>query len=253
MELDLAAARNAINRQVAGPLRVPLDRAAWGIHEVINEDVARAPSASMPPNAASTIGGCSMVAFGGSGPLHAVRVARNLRRPRVIWPGGAGVMSAFGLLVSPIGFELVRSHRVALAGLDYAFGGILARLAGKADQFTERKPACRRVALKRNFSLDMRYEGQGYEVEVLVPQDPPAIAFPQLPSLFAAAYAKLFGLSFDDRGIEIVAWKVEARGSFARYGQPIYLDFRPDVRSGTQRSPSSLRAGRRPVCRLRGL
>ena len=211
MELDLAAARDAITRQVAAPLRVPLDRAAWGIHEVINEDVARAFRIHASERGVDCRG-CSMVAFGGSGPLHAVRVARKLRIPRVICPWGAGVMSAFGLLVSPIGFELVRSHRLALAALDAdAFGSILARLAGEADRFlTEAGVPADRI--ERHFSLDMRYEGQGYEVEVFLPQASPPIAFPQLPSLFAAAYAKLFGLSFDDRGIEIVAWKVEARG-----------------------------------------
>ena len=55
---------------------------------------------------------CTMVVFGGSGPIHGARVARKLRIPRVVCPIGAGVMSAFGLLSSPLAFEIVRSHRV---------------------------------------------------------------------------------------------------------------------------------------------
>jgi len=153
-----------------------------------------------------------MVAFGGSGPLHAVRVARKLRIPRVICPWGAGVMSAFGLLVSPVGFEIVRSHRVGLSDLDAgAFGAILERLAAEAGRFLI-QAGVSADSIERVFSLDMRYDGQGYEVEVTLPQDSPAAILQQLPSLFAQTYVKLFGLSFSDRDVEIVAWKIEARG-----------------------------------------
>ena len=59
-----------------------------------------------------------MVAFGGSGPVHALAIARKLRIRRVIFPIGAGVVSALGLLVSPLGFEISRSRRNLLADLD---------------------------------------------------------------------------------------------------------------------------------------
>jgi N-methylhydantoinase A len=62
------------------------------------------------------------------------------------------------------------------------------------------------------FRLDMRYEGQGYEVEVVVPQSPNAQAMGQLPELFAKAYETIFGMSFNDRAVEIVAWKCEVQG-----------------------------------------
>ena len=52
-----------------------------------------------------------------SGPVHALAITRKLRIPRVIFPIGAGVMSALGLLVSPLGFEIARSRRILLADL----------------------------------------------------------------------------------------------------------------------------------------
>jgi N-methylhydantoinase A len=211
MQLDLPAARNAIEEHVAGPLHISLDRAAWGIHEVINEDVARAFRVHASERGVD-YRSCSMVAFGGSGPLHAVRVARKLRIPLVICPWGAGVMSAFGLLVSPNAFELVQSHRVDLSALDAnTFAAMLERLAVEAGRFLT-EAGVSTNGIERVFSLDMRYEGQGYEVEIELPRTSSAAALQQIPSLFAAAYKKLFGLSFDDRSIEIVAWKVEARG-----------------------------------------
>ena len=91
-------------------------RAAWGMHEVINEDVAKAFRVHASERGVD-YRRCSMIVFGGSGPIHGSRIARKLRVPRVVCPSGAGVMSAFGLLSSPVGFEQVQSLRVALADL----------------------------------------------------------------------------------------------------------------------------------------
>ena len=94
-------------------LDIDVSRAAWGIHEVINEDVARAFRVH-----ASEVGfdyiNCAMIAFGGSGPAHALRVAKKLRIPKVIFPVGAGVMSAIGLLTTPISYATLRSSRIGL-------------------------------------------------------------------------------------------------------------------------------------------
>jgi N-methylhydantoinase A len=87
MRLDRKASEAAIRAAVATPLSLSLARAAWGIHEVINEDVARAFRIH-----ASERGfdyrGASMVAFGGSGPVHAVPASRaSCNVPRVMQPG----------------------------------------------------------------------------------------------------------------------------------------------------------------------
>ena len=117
MALTTEAARAAMEDHIAQPLQLSTARAAWGIHDIINEDVARAFRIH-----ASERGfdyrHCSMVAFGGSGPLHALRVASKLRIPRVIFPVGAGVMSAFGLLASPFAFEVVQAQHAYVEDLD---------------------------------------------------------------------------------------------------------------------------------------
>ena len=108
--------KNAIKGSVSELLDVDVSRVAWGIHEVINEEVARAFRVH-----ASEVGfdyrNCAMIAFGGSGPAHALRVAKKLRIPKVIFPVGAGVMSAIGLLTTPISYATLRSSRVGLADL----------------------------------------------------------------------------------------------------------------------------------------
>ncbi|MBM3524997.1 MAG: hydantoinase/oxoprolinase family protein, partial [Alphaproteobacteria bacterium] len=167
MRLDTAAARRAIETGIGRTLSVPVERAAWGIHEVINEDVARAFRVHASERGVD-YRRCSMIAFGGSGPLHAVRVARKLKIPRVVCPTGAGVMSAFGLLTSPVGFELVRSRRVSLARLDAPqILGEFTALAAEADRLLGEAGVAAGEVTHR-YRLDMRYEGQGYEIEVPV-------------------------------------------------------------------------------------
>jgi N-methylhydantoinase A len=211
MSLDADAARRAFADGLGGALGVEAERAAWGVHEVINEDVAKAFRVHASERGVD-YRRCSMIVFGGSGPIHGARIARKLRIPRVICPSGAGVMSAFGLLSSPVGFELVPALRVSLATMTAGrFGEIL---GGLETRVREQLVSAGGVASDSSVlvRLDMRYLGQGYEVEVSLPDGDPAAALPSLPSRFASAYAAIFGMSFSDREIEIVAWKVEVQG-----------------------------------------
>ena len=208
MSLDPGAANTALAGAVAENLGVDVSRAAWGVHEVINEDVARAFRVH-----ASEIGfdyrRCTMVAFGGSGPAHAMRVARKLRIPKVIFPVGAGVMSAIGLLTVPISFATLRSGRLRLDNLDES--GLVAGFAPVEDQaralLEEAGVSLDGITMERR--LDMRFYGQGHEVEVSLPEE---VTPAMLGDLFLAAYAETFATMPLDAGIEIVNWKIEASG-----------------------------------------
>jgi N-methylhydantoinase A len=60
--------------------------------------------------------------------------------------------------------------------------------------------------------LDMRYFGQGHEIEVTVPGVGLAQAFANLPAFFAEKYTGLFGVAPLDEPLEIVTWKAEVEG-----------------------------------------
>jgi len=222
--LDRAAAETVITEGIARPLDIELARAAWGIHEIINEDVARAFRVH-----ASERGfdyrSCTMVAFGGSGPLHALRIARKLQAPRVVFPSGAGVMSAFGLLVSPLSFELVRSNRKFVSEFDSAsFEREFVPLIEEASQFLI-DAGIERTDIKLQRRLDMRYFGQGYDIEVVLPDGPAdGSAFDVLPDEFARTYEKVFSMSFIEEPLEIVNWKVEVTGPTPQMGDGYQLD-----------------------------
>ncbi|HZQ14862.1 MAG TPA: hydantoinase/oxoprolinase family protein [Pseudolabrys sp.] len=216
MALDKAAGEDAIARGIGKPLNLTLERAAWGIHETINEDVARAFRVH-----ASEIGfdyrRCSMLAFGGSGPAHAMRIARKLRIPKVVFPIGVGVMSAIGMLVSPLSFQVARTNRVFLDQINSEqFGKFFGSLQEEVSKVLL-EAGLSEASTTVHRSLDMRYEGQGFEIEVPLPDAKDVTElFAQLPQLYADAYKEIFSLSFIDEPIEILNWKIEAIGPLPR-------------------------------------
>ena len=210
MTLDVAAAREVVRTGIAEPLGIDVEHAASGIHEVISEEVARAFRVHASEQGVDCRR-CTMVVFGGSGPLHGTAVARKLRIPRVVCPVGAGVMSAFGLLTSPLAFETVRSRRIPLGTPGVAeLASDLGDLGVAASSMLfDAGIGQGDVRLRRR--IDMRYAGQGHEVEVEAPDGEPPDA-DLLRKLFEDQYESVFGLRFAGRPIEIVNWKVEAEG-----------------------------------------
>src|SRR3989454_1080756 len=108
MRLDREAARRSVEEHVARPLGLDVTGAAWGIHRLVNENMA----------AAARIHGIErgrdlrqypLFAFGGAGPVHCWQVAKILKVPRILIPFGAGAMSAYGLLAAPLAFDFVRT------------------------------------------------------------------------------------------------------------------------------------------------
>jgi N-methylhydantoinase A len=212
MSLSIAQAKTALQNRIAEPLDVSLERAAFGVHEIINEDVARAFRIH-----ASERGfdyrNSAMVAFGGSGPLHALGVARKLRIPKVIFPVAAGVMSALGLLASPLAFEVANTRETFVEDLlADEFESQLQALAARAEQ-PLLEAGLRAADVRVVYHLDMRYHGQGHEITVTLPPSClMAEAWQQLPQLFRARYAELYTSTHLDTPLVITNWKVEAVG-----------------------------------------
>ena len=238
MQLDADASRRAIETNIARRLDVPLIRAAWGIHETINEDVARAFRVHAAERGFD-YRGCAMIAFGGSGPVHAYNIAAKLKVPQVIFPPAAGVMSALGLLVCPLSFDVARSNLIFVDTLeedwyerhyrpltDEAVG--LIRTAGVPD-----------ADISVIHRLDIRYQGQGFEIEVTLPDTSDYGAMlGALPDAFSSRYHEIFAIPGLDERLEIVNWKVEARAPEPEaLGVPTFL--------GTAAEGPAMEKGRR--------
>ena len=192
MRLDVDAARQAVEETVARPMGLTLTDAAWGIHRVVNENMAGAARVHGIERG-KDLRAYPLFAFGGAGPVHAWHVGRILKVPRVLVPFGAGAMSAYGLLAAPLAFDFVRTASQRLDAADWAqitrlYGEMEAegRAILKGANVPEGHVRIRRAA-------EMHYTGQGHDVEVEIPAGAlsPASLGP-ITERFEAAYRALY-------------------------------------------------------------
>ena len=118
MQLDITAARMAY-AELAQKLEISPQRMAWGIHQLVNENMAAAARVHSAERGLD-IRQYAMVATGGAGPVHACGVADKLGITTVVIPPIAGVGSAFGFMQAPISFDFTRSYLTQLDQLDRA-------------------------------------------------------------------------------------------------------------------------------------
>ncbi|MEK7715123.1 MAG: hydantoinase/oxoprolinase family protein, partial [candidate division NC10 bacterium] len=110
VKVDMDAARAAIGR-LAQRVGLSPTQVAWGIHDIVNENMASAARVHIAERGRDPRG-YALLSTGGAGPVHAYGVAKKLGLTRVICPPSAGVASALGLLVAP-----ARVDRVATVGI----------------------------------------------------------------------------------------------------------------------------------------
>ena len=212
MKLDKRASEIAIEKNVGLPLSLSTLRASWGIHDSASEDIARAFRIHAAERGFD-YRNATMVAFGGSGPLHAMGVAEKLKIPRVVYPIGAGVYSALGLLASPLSFELSRSRRVIADDIDLKiFSSLFEALADETtNSLREAGVPNNEIHISRQ--IEARYFGQTHEIEVYLPEEQSIDdTFYNLRKLFEKRYSEVYSFAVIDAPIEIINWKVIALG-----------------------------------------
>jgi N-methylhydantoinase A len=148
----------------------------------------------------------ALIAYGGAGPLHAGALARQAGMSRVIVPAHSGAFSALGCLVSPVRYDAVQTHRAKLEGWD-------AKVV--ADRFRALEQQClrplageghaaRSVLVAR--SLDLRYTGQNYEIDVAYEEGDVAA----LRLAFERRHRQLYGYATGE-SVECVNLRLMAR------------------------------------------
>jgi N-methylhydantoinase A len=210
MELDVGAARDAIEQEIAGPLGLSVEDAAWGIHTIVNENMANAARVHAVERGKDPTS-LPLFAFGGAGPVHAAGVAAALGSPVLVAPLGAGVMSALGFLTAPLAFDFVQTWRCALDDPDWERVNELLREmeADGAALLAESGLSAGEVEHERY--AEMRYVGQGHEVRVRLPQHELARA-DELLEPFEREYERLFGRRGPDVPVEAITWRVVSSG-----------------------------------------
>ena len=216
VRVDVGAARTALER-LAKRVGLALTDVAWGVHDVVNENMASAARVHIAERGRDPRD-YALLCTGGAGPVHAWGVAKKLGLRQVICPPAAGVASALGLLVAPARVDRVatvglRLDRDSPAALEAAFRRLEddAR-AVMADTRLELDTASvRRLA-------DGRFLGQGFDLVVELPDGPyddTAESRRRLTSAFETAYREKFALTPPDVPIEFINIRVAVRAPVA--------------------------------------
>jgi N-methylhydantoinase A len=212
MKLDLEGARRAIQDRIASKLRTSWEQAAWGIHQVVNENMAMAARAHVIERGHDPQR-LPLFAFGGAGPVHAFRLARALGSPELIAPFGAGIISTVGFLTAPTAFDFARPWRVELERVDWPRAN---RLMGEMQTEGESILAASGVEQEQTFverAADMRYVGQGHEIQVRLPAGTlDERNIPALAAAFEERYRQLYGRPGPPVPLEIMNWRVVVSG-----------------------------------------
>lgn len=203
---DLAEA--AMLEHIAKPLGMSVIEAANGIHRIVCEHMAAAAKIHAVEKG-QDVRRYTLLAFGGAGPIHAREVARRSGCNEVLVPANAGVFSAFGLLVAPIKVDTVRTRFTRLDSIDWvAIEALLLEMQNHlSDQLRSAGVAEDQMRFRR--TADMRYVGQGFEVETELPAHMHAGELAALEDRFNHAYKALFGNYLNNQKTEIVNWRVE--------------------------------------------
>ncbi|MEK7342025.1 MAG: hydantoinase/oxoprolinase family protein [Candidatus Binatota bacterium] len=211
MRLDLEAARRVLS-PLAQPLGLSIEQAAWGIHQIVNENMANAARAHLGERGKDPRR-LPLFAFGGAGPVHGYRVAEILHLPALISPFGAGVGSTFGLLVAPLAFDFVRSAYSRLDALDWNFANSLLDEMAEEGRTVLQSSGLSAAEISYQRSADMRYVGQGHEVSVSLPDGVLGKQhLSQIVLSFGQIYRALYGREGPDVPLEVINWRVVASG-----------------------------------------
>ena len=219
---ELAA--EALGR-VAAPLGLELLEAAAGVHRIANARMTRALR-SVSSEKGRDPREFAIVAYGGSGPVHAAGLAEELGVRTVVVPPVAGLFSAVGLLFARPEFHDVRTCHLDVDTVDPAHvAGLLAEMRKRLAASFPGEPA-QWVA-----TAELRYGGQSWDVEVALPDDAcgdstqAPVDLGALRARFEDEHERLYGVRgqagspVELRAVRLAALGVAPEGSLSDFGR----------------------------------
>jgi N-methylhydantoinase A len=228
MKVDQALARAAI-AGLAERLGLGVMETAQGIISVVTANMARAIRV-ISVQRGHDPRDYTLMAFGGAGPLHAARLARELDMRRVLVPPHPGILCAMGLLLTDLRADfaatrLLPASAACVAEVAAAFDGLAARAEEWFAQ-EEIAPADRHLTR----TADMRYAGQNYELAVPLPDGPVTTAtIAALSAGFAEAHRQRYGFIAAEEPVQLVTLRLEATGRVRKAELKSFPDAGPDA------------------------
>ncbi|MDE2943970.1 MAG: hydantoinase B/oxoprolinase family protein [Gemmatimonadota bacterium] len=231
ISLDRGRSEAAIEARIGHELGLDARLAALGISEMVDENMSNA-ARTHAIEWGKGVAGRTLIAFGGSAPIHAARLADKLEVDRFLVPADAGVGSAVGFLLAPISYEVVRSRYMRLSGFDpAAVREVFDEMRAEAEAVVSRgAPGAPMSGRARAY---MRYVGQGHEIGVDLPDDLEDAA--TLRDAFDRGYETVYGRTIPGLDIEVLSWTLVVSAPATETA---------DVPAGT--SPGGPAAARKP-------
>ena len=214
LSVQLERACAAIEK-LAGRLDLAPEKVAWGIHDVVNENMASAARVHIAERGRDPKA-YAMLCTGGAGPAHAFYVAKKIGAKRILCPPSAGVASALGLLVAPASVD-----RVATLGMRLDRGD----WTTLESAFRALEHEAKSVIVDAGFALDQaavqrfadgRFVGQGHDLVVRLPPGPYDTGDPEstraaLQGAFERASREKFSRTPPNVPIEFINIRVSVR------------------------------------------
>jgi N-methylhydantoinase A len=238
MKIRQDLSKAAIQR-VADQLGLGLMETAQGILSVVTANMARAIRV-ISVQRGHDPRDFTLMAFGGGGPLHAARLAKELDMKRVLVPRNPGILCAMGLLLTDLRADFAATKLLPLepGSVGDVAEGFATLTARAEDWFEHEGIAAENRMLTR--TADMRYKGQNYELAVALPEGPVTQAtLEALAAGFADLHRQRYGFIAEGEPVQIVTLRLEATGLVQKATLTRHPDAGPDA--------SAARTGERPV------
>ena len=223
MQLDVSAASTAVNQFIAQPLGYTATAAASGILDVATANMAGAIRLSLFEKGADPVD-FALAPFGGAAGLHACAVAQELGIKKIVFPANASTLSALGILQADLRYDL--SESLLMPAAEESAEALAAAVQALKLEATQLLAANGFVgdSQRIEFSCDMRYRGQAFELVTPWSQLSDDInltvdgsALQQLVANFHTLHEERFAHASPEDATEIVTVRAVGVG---RFGQP---------------------------------
>lgn len=214
MEVDVEAAKKAVETKIAAPLGMSVTEACAGIFKIINQNMADATKV-VSVQRGHDPREYALVSAGGACSIHACKIAEEVGSGTVIVPRAASVFCALGMLESDIRLDSVRSYNAVIPGIDLDdFNGTIKEVEKKAlSELLQEGVEKERATLLRH--ADLRYVGQHHEVTVEIPSGCVIEGkhLREIAETFHRAHEKLYTYSTPENPLEIINFRITAVGA----------------------------------------
>jgi len=211
LQLDAAAAYEAIERAVAAPLGLDVHEAAYAALTIASENIVGAIreltiAQGIDPREVTIVAG------GGASGLNVVPIARELGCRRVLLPSTASALSSCGALFADVISEFSHSRYDETRSLDRAaVNGALADVETRADAFLAGLAGLPITATRKEFFVEARYRAQVWELDVPAPRRLESVGdVAAVEEAFHATHERIFAVREPGQYLECLLWKARA-------------------------------------------